>query len=152
MGSDLGGVIVADRRRDTALHIQDAVSAGRHTLVLSGELDIASAEQLVATIRDVCSTGTTGLVLNLAKLTFMDSSGLQAILAAGAMCEKHDREFLLVPGPHNIQRVFEITGLAGKLPFEHAQPPYSMNISSRKRRWRPVSEPSLTVEASRSSA
>jgi anti-sigma B factor antagonist len=102
------------------LDVQDAVSAGRHILVLSGELDIASADQLEAMVRQICDTATTEVVLDLSKLRFIDSSGLRAVLAAGEVCEEHGHEFVLVPGPRNIQRVFELTRLAERLPFRES--------------------------------
>jgi anti-sigma B factor antagonist len=143
---------MADRRWDSRrkLAVQDAVSGCRHTLVLSGELDIASAGQLEATIRRICATGTTALVLDLTKLTAMDSSGLRLILAAGGICEKNGHDFLLMPGPRSIQEVFKLTGLADRLPFQHVQPPYNVTLGRRRRSGlragtMPVTPPALTV-------
>jgi len=104
------------------LDVQEAVSAGRHTLILTGELDIASADQLEAMVRRICGKATSEVVLDLRGLTFIDSSGLLAILAAGEICEEHGHEFVLVPGPRNVQRVFELTRLAETLPFQHDPP------------------------------
>jgi anti-anti-sigma factor len=48
----------------------------------------------------------------------MGSTGLRLILLAKELCEEHGYDFLLVPGPANIQRMFELTGLLDVLPFE----------------------------------
>jgi anti-sigma B factor antagonist len=102
----------------STLDIQASESAGRHVLVLSGELDIASADQLEAMVRRICAKAKSEVVLDLSRLTFMDSCGLRAVLRAGEVCEEHGHEFALVPGPENVQRVFELARLTERLPFE----------------------------------
>jgi anti-anti-sigma factor len=89
----------------------------RQTLVLRGDLDISSAGQLEAVIREACSSGTPGLILDLGEVTYMDSSGLRVIIAAGRMCEELGNEFALVPGPPEVQRLFELMGLSENLRF-----------------------------------
>ena len=113
----LSTIVTLDAPWQSRLRVQDVVSGCRHILVLSGELDIASADQLEAIVRRVCGKATCEVVLDLTKLTFVDSTGLQAIIAAGELCEEHGREFMLVPGPKNVQRVFEVTHLTERLPF-----------------------------------
>lgn len=48
----------------------------------------------------------------------MDSTGLRAILLAEDLCERHDCELVVIPGPAQVQRLFEVTGLSGRLPFQ----------------------------------
>jgi anti-anti-sigma factor len=48
----------------------------------------------------------------------MGSTGLRLVLLAKELCEQNDCDFLLVSGPPNIQRMFELTGLLDMLPFE----------------------------------
>jgi anti-sigma B factor antagonist len=89
----------------------------KHTLILTGDLDIASADQLGAIISEVCAAGTTSLVLDLRKLDFIDSSGLRAIILAGQNCEKHGHDFALIQGPPAVQRLFELTGVTKHFTF-----------------------------------
>jgi anti-anti-sigma factor len=91
---------------------------GRHTIVLEGELDMAWAPVLDATVRRACKAGTPALALDLSGLTFMDSTGLRSILLARDTCEKHGCTFLLIQGPAQIKRLFEVAGLIDRLPFE----------------------------------
>ncbi len=100
------------------LEVQDIFCDGRHTLVLSGELDLVSANYLESMIRHLCANGTRGIVLDLRKLTFIDSTGLHEIIAASRLCEANGYEFMLIPGPQAVQHVFEVAGLADMLPFE----------------------------------
>jgi anti-anti-sigma factor len=105
------------RKARSMLEVRESVSPGRHVLALAGALDVASADQLDGLVRQICAKTSTEVVLDLSRLTFIDSSGMMAILAAGEVCEEHGHAFLLVPGPRNIQRVFQVAGLVEKLPF-----------------------------------
>jgi anti-anti-sigma factor len=98
--------------------VQDVVSDGRHRLVLTGELDLAPAAELESMLLRLCGDGTKEIALDLSKLRFMGSVGLRLVLLAKELCEQHGYDFLLVPGPANIQRMFEMTGLLDLLPFE----------------------------------
>ncbi|MBA3808454.1 MAG: STAS domain-containing protein [Solirubrobacterales bacterium] len=97
--------------------IQDHVQEGRHTLVLRGELDMAVAEDLERAIAGICSAPTRGIALDLAKLSFIDSTGLRAVVRGSELCREHGCEFALIPGCAAVQRVFELTGLIDVLPF-----------------------------------
>jgi stage II sporulation protein AA (anti-sigma F factor antagonist) len=89
----------------------------RCTLLLTGELDLASAPKIEQILPELCANGASEIVLDLRQLTFMDSTGLRAILACGTLCERHLCDFGLIRGTRAVQRVFELTGLAEKLPF-----------------------------------
>jgi anti-sigma B factor antagonist len=100
-----------------SFEVQDVVSDGRHRLLLTGELDLAPAAELEATLLRLCADPTKEIVLDLSKLRFMGSIGLRLILLARELCQEHGCEFQLIAGPANIQRVFEMTGLLDALPF-----------------------------------
>jgi anti-sigma B factor antagonist len=99
------------------LELHDRRTGPRHTLVLTGELDVASASALDATLHEICTDATDALALDLSALTFMDSSGLRLVLLARDLCQRHGCEFMLIPGPAQVQRLFEVTGLIEQLPF-----------------------------------
>jgi anti-anti-sigma factor len=92
-------------------------SDDRYTLLLTGELDLASAPTIEQILRELCAEGAKEIVLDLSQLAFIDSTGLRAILTGMAVCEQHVCDFSLIPGTSAVQRVFELTGLAEKLPF-----------------------------------
>lgn len=88
-------------------------------LSLSGELDIASAptfEQAVAELDPVQKSPR--LVLDLSELTFMDSTGLRALLLARQEADESGRELVLRAGPRQVQRVFELSGTIDRFQFE----------------------------------
>jgi anti-anti-sigma factor len=97
------------------LSIRNTVRAGRHTLALTGELDLDSANKLEEEVREVCASGA-GLVIDLRKVTFMDSTGLRVLVVAGTLCEEIGHELRIIPG-EDIQRILEISGLDRVLPF-----------------------------------
>ena len=89
----------------------------RHTLLLSGELDLASAPELEAEAHRLCGEGAGELVLDLSELDFMDSTGLRALLTCIHLCEEHGCVFLVTPGRPQVERLFEVVGARGALPF-----------------------------------
>lgn len=101
----------------TGLDIEQLDQEGEHTLLLTGELDIASVPSLEGAVSRLCTDGTRAITLDLRKLLFIDSTGLAAIVFASKLCEKNGYEFALVPGPSAVQRLFELTGLIDALPF-----------------------------------
>jgi anti-anti-sigma factor len=100
------------------LTVRDISAGPEHRLVLTGELDIASAPILEATIASLCGNGTSAIVLDLSELTFMDSTGLRAMLAADKLCAGHGQTFSLSGATGPVQRLFELTGVTGALHFE----------------------------------
>jgi anti-sigma B factor antagonist len=101
----------------SVLSIHNSREGDRHTLSLTGELDLASAPVLEAKAKQLLTEGACELVLDLSRLEFIDSSGLSSILRMRALCEEHMCDFALTPGERPIQRLFEVTRLIDRLPF-----------------------------------
>jgi anti-sigma B factor antagonist len=104
-------------RAPDKFELKQVVSGGRHTLALSGELDLASASILEETIAHIDMGSSTKMVLDLSKLTFIDLCGVRAILAMQTRCAKGRCEFEMLPGQPDIQRMFATWGLLDRLPF-----------------------------------
>jgi anti-anti-sigma factor len=99
------------------LSIQEQRDGDRRTLLLTGELDMATAPELEQRAQSVCSEHASQLVLDLTQLDFVDSAGLNALLRVRAICEDNRCEFLLTPGTRPVQRLFEVTRVIDRLPF-----------------------------------
>jgi anti-sigma B factor antagonist len=103
------------------LDIGSRREGGRHRLVLDGELDLTSADRLTSAVGEICSDGAKELVLDVTALSFIDSTGLRAILNSKALCEETLCDFAITPGEDQVndqvRRLFEITDLIGRLPF-----------------------------------
>lgn len=78
-------------------------------IALTGELDLSSAPQLERELADAEASHPSSLVIDLAGLGFMDSTGLQALLRARERANSNVHELRLRRGPHQVQRVFELT-------------------------------------------
>jgi anti-anti-sigma factor len=107
-----------ESRPSSGLQIQDVACGHQQTLRLTGELDMSSAPAVDAAVERICAAGAAeALVLDLAPLTFMDSSGLRTVLIAQSLCAESGVELRLIPGRAQVQRLFEITGLQRELPL-----------------------------------
>ena len=82
---------------------------------LSGELDLATAPKLEDELRRIEDVGPALIVLDLRPLTFMDSSGLRALLATDARAREAGRRLVLIRGDERVQRVLRITRLDERL-------------------------------------
>jgi len=76
---------------------------------LGGELDVASAPELVETLEELNSNDT-WFVLDLRKLLFMDSTGLRAVIRVSKQVNADGRAMRVIRGPELVHRVFELTG------------------------------------------
>jgi anti-sigma B factor antagonist len=92
----------------------------RVRVAVVGELDVATVPALERTFCELVESGFDQLVIDLAGVTFMDSSGLQAILSLRESATACGCDLTLEPGPPAVQRIFELTGTS--FVFE-AQPP-----------------------------
>ena len=100
-----------------ACHVRGPGIAG---VTVSGELDLASAPQLDDALAEA-GRGSVAVILDLRELTFMDSSGLHAILTARARLAAADCRLVLVKGCRQVQRIFELTGVDSALEFVSAR-------------------------------
>ena len=76
---------------------------------LAGELDVDTTPQLEQTLRDPHSQAQL-VVLDMRDLAFMDSSGVHAIVNAGARVRRLGHRLVILRGPPDVDRVFALTG------------------------------------------
>ena len=84
-------------------------------LALSGELDLAGLPAFESELARAETDAPQTLVLDLSAVEFMDSSGLRAIVMAHERASQSGRRFVVVAGPPQVRRVFEITQLDTRL-------------------------------------
>lgn len=87
------------------------------TIALSGEADMLAAPQIEAAFKDVAAGEAKLVLIDLHGLTFIDSSGVHVLLTGHERCQARGQLLRIVPGPANVQRLFEITGIDEVLPF-----------------------------------
>lgn len=91
----------------------------RSTIAVLGEVDIASSERFLAHGRAGLDGGAKVLEIDLAGVTFMDSSGLSALVMIRAAARERGVQLLVTNVPAPIERLFTVTGLQELL---HAPP------------------------------
>ena len=84
---------------------------GIATVAVDGELDIATAPVLDATLADVERGGTGTLLLDLHRVRFLDSTGLRSLLRARRRAETAGRRLRLANLPPAVERVLDVTGV-----------------------------------------
>ncbi len=104
----------AEERPRLAIAVQ--VENDRDRLLLTGELDSATAPRLENTVERRL-TEANEIVLDLHQLFFVDSMGLRAILTCKELCRRNACGFALTEGPEHVQQLFETCGLLDRLPF-----------------------------------
>ena len=97
------------------LDVETTELNGRIHLVLRGELDLSTVGKVQDELRRVEASAPPVLVLDLSKLTFLDSTGLRCIVTADERGREAGRRVVIVRGPEPVQRVFSITRLEERL-------------------------------------
>ncbi len=81
------------------------------TLRLAGEIDMSNA----ASVRDaaICALRqhATTLHLDLSRVTFMDSTGVEVILSTRRRAELEGGQLLLIEPTHAVLRILQVTGV-----------------------------------------
>lgn len=100
------------------LEVRSERSADRHVIVLKGELDLDGVERVTEELERAEASDARQIVLDLSDLTFIDSSGVRMIVCANLRSEAGGDRLRLIRGSPGVQRVFELTGVVDRLPFE----------------------------------
>ena len=90
-------------------------------IVVEGELDLAATGRFQAAVERALQHGTRLLELDLCEATFIDSSGIHAILSAARRCEQAGCALGIIASRHaGPRRLFTTLGLHSALPFRGA--------------------------------
>lgn len=110
-----------DQTADVALFASTASREGSRTIVeLHGEVDMTVAPALRGSLEALIGTGNVDLVLDLAALDFIDSSGLSVLVAMHRVAVVAGGGIRLRSPRPSTRRVLETTRLADLLPIEDA--------------------------------
>jgi anti-sigma B factor antagonist len=96
-------------------------SRQRHVLALTGSLDLASRDVLYqAGVAALSTPDVPGLVVDLAGVTFLDSSGIGALVELAGDAQDAGVGFALHNPSERVRRVLTISGLLDAWPIEKA--------------------------------
>lgn len=89
---------------------------GNATVRARGELDIATADQAYAYLRDVVDGQDGQVTVNLAELTFCDAAGLGALARAQGHARRSGRALKLAAAQPSLLRIMRITRMEETFP------------------------------------
>ena len=98
----------------TILEVVTEERDGLAHVALKGELDLSTVGKLEEELARVEENAPL-LVVDMSKLTFLDSTGLRAVVTADERARERGRRLVIVRGPDAVQRVFTITRLEERL-------------------------------------
>jgi anti-anti-sigma factor len=84
-------------------------------IVVSGELDLASAPTLEEELDRAAANGADLVIVDLRELEFIDSTGLGLLIKANRQAEEAGRRFAIVRGQSQVQRLLGVTGIEQRL-------------------------------------
>ena len=85
-------------------------------VALQGELDFETAFEVEMRLEQAIDQADT-VVVDLAGLDFIDSTGMRTLLEAMKTAEREGTKLELRPGKPQVQRIFELSGMVDALPF-----------------------------------
>jgi anti-sigma B factor antagonist len=93
----------------------EPVDEKTHLVKPAGEIDALTAPQLGSTLLGLVDDGKTGVVVDLSRVTFIDSTGIGVILNALRALATRSGRLVLVCPTERMLRPFEVTGLTDRL-------------------------------------
>ena len=95
----------------TILDVETEERDGLVRVALKGELDLSTVGKVQDELRRVEASSPPVVVLDLSRLTFLDSTGLRCLVTADERARDEGRRVVIVRGPEAVQWVFSITRL-----------------------------------------
>ena len=87
--------------------------------VLSGEIDLSNAKELEREIEDAVPNTALGMVLDLSKLSYLDSSGIRLLLSLAGRLRWRGQDLVLAAPPESrCRRVLSLAGIDNTVMLE----------------------------------
>lgn len=83
----------------------------RYTIFVSGEIDISNAEQLRNAVDLAFEQPTEKVVLDLADVSYIDSTGIGVLVGAAHHAADHGKAFAAINAQNGVMRVVELLGV-----------------------------------------
>ena len=92
--------------------IENAENGTACVLTVRGDIDLASAADFERSLRTALEGSPSSVTVDLAALTFIDSSGLRVLVSVSKEAQSRGATLGLRNVPRHAQRVLDITGLS----------------------------------------
>lgn len=107
--------------KDGLLLVEQTIDADRVLITLHGELDLANAKTLEATMLEAFASGK-DVVVDLGKLEFIDSTGITLLVMSMGRPDA-DKLSFLPSESDEVRRLLSLTGLDVRMGFARAENP-----------------------------
>jgi anti-sigma B factor antagonist len=94
----------------------------RTIMSVSGEIDLSNASRLTDWLAIIINEQPAAVDIDLARMTFMDSTGIRSFVTARQLCDEKSLPFRLVHVQPNTRRLIEAIGLAGYFNLDPTPP------------------------------
>ncbi|HZD21795.1 MAG TPA: STAS domain-containing protein [Acidimicrobiia bacterium] len=100
----------------TGLRIQNSeLSSGWRCISVSGEIDLATVPELESAIDSVLAWDSQPLVIDLTESSFMDSTGLKALVTANRKFDEDGHLFAIVVRGGPVSRLIDLSGIESSI-------------------------------------
>jgi anti-sigma B factor antagonist len=103
--------VIFQKRRNAAMRVDQCIRSGVVIIAPKGRLTVETEAAFVQTVRRILDEGRTRLVLNLADVPYIDSSGLGAIAQAYTSAWRRGGELKLLNVKHRNRHLLTVTRL-----------------------------------------
>ena len=90
--------------------LESQVDGDRAIVTVIGDFDLQVAQRVVNELARVEAGEPSLLIIDLSRVSFLDSAGMGVIAAAQARATEGGRELAVVRPPYSVRRAFEVSG------------------------------------------
>lgn len=101
----------ANPREGKALEVSVRRQDAEQRVVVTGELDVSTVPSFNKQLSELEPTAVATVVLDLSGVSFMDSTGLSAVLVAEMHARMRGQRFVVITGPPHVHELFKLTGV-----------------------------------------
>lgn len=103
--------VAADSVFEVDVHQIDEAAGPAATVVVAGEIDLATAPQFGEALEQAGGTGAATVRVDMAGVTFLDSSGISVLVQSQQRLADAGRKLVLHEVTEQVRRVLDISGL-----------------------------------------
>jgi anti-anti-sigma factor len=95
--------------------ISSELPGGWHCIAVNGDIDLATVPELEAAIDAIFNANSQPLAVDLRETSFMDSTGLKALVMASRRFDEDGRQFAIAVSGGPVSRLIDLSGVNGSI-------------------------------------
>jgi anti-sigma B factor antagonist len=109
---------VVERELTVTVELASGADDSWPVVTVAGEVDVETSPVLEERLTSVLDQGHSSIRIDLRDVSFLDSTGLSALISCLKRCRAAEGELRLVAPRPNVRKVLEITGLTDVFPID----------------------------------